>query len=293
MRNKDLYSVLRRCLDERQDQNAQFEIPGQEPRFFDVRAVHLSGKDKEASALAVLHDITALQRAEAVRRDFVANVSHELRTPLGAITGSVETLLDGALQDEKAAKEFLEIIHNNAQQLSELIDQLLDLAKIESQGLDWKWEQVNLCKIVQESRMVFQLRLAAKRIEFESNVPEDMNVRADKNRLRQVLNNLLDNAIKFNREAGRIVVSAAANERAVEVSVEDTGKGIPAESLSRVFERFYRVEKDRNRQAESGAGLGLSIVRHIVEKHGGRVWVESQLERGSTFKFTLPSAASV
>ncbi len=288
LRNKDLYNILRACLESKQDQVGLLEIVDQEPRFFEARAVHLELLDKEHGVLAVLHDVTALKKAETMRRDFVANVSHELRTPLASIMGSVETLSGGAIKDEKESAEFLSIIQSNAGRLGDLIGDLLDLAKIESQDVAFRLAAMPLRNAVQDCANSFQTRLAARKITLTIDVDSSLSVHADAHRLKQVFSNLIDNAIKFNRDGGTIAICAVAKEDGVEVSVQDSGAGIPAESLARVFERFYRVEKDRNRLVDSGTGLGLSIVKHIVEKHGGRIGVHSELGKGSTFVFTLP-----
>ncbi len=289
LRNKDLQDVLRRCLQQGKEQSDLVEIPGEDIRYFEVLALYLPAGESGEMVLAVLHDVTALKKAETVRRDFVANVSHELRTPLGSIVGSVETLLDGAMQDKAACREFLIMIQSNTQRLKALIGDLLDLAKIESQGEVFQMEILPLLRVAEEAAHNFEKRLAGKGLRVQWAVPENLHVLADAKRIKQVFNNLLDNAIKFTPEGGTLRVAAEGKNGMVAVRVEDSGPGIPPEALDRVFERFYRVEKDRQRQTDAGTGLGLSIAKHIVEKHGGRIWAESP-RGGAVFVFTLRSA---
>lgn len=289
LRNNDLHVALEKCLKEGKDGESVAEIPGLEPRHFEVRTVYLASQGREVSVLAVLHDVTQLKKIERVRRDFVANVSHELRTPLGAILGSSETLLAGAMDDPADLREFLGIIRNNADRLQELIQDLLDLAKIESPEMPLRLDDVDLAKVVEDCAATVQRQIQAKRLKFSTAIPASLRVRADLLHLKQVVSNLLENAVKYNREEGAIRVSADPAGDWVEISVTDTGKGIPSEDLSRVFERFYRVEKDRSRAPEGGTGLGLSIAKHIVEGHGGKIWVQSELGKGSTFRFTIPA----
>ncbi len=291
LRNKNLYDVLRRCLEEKQEQTSLIEMVSAHPaHFFEVKCFYLAPEGTQVSVLAVLHDVTELKQAATVRKDFVANVSHELRTPLGAIKGAAETLLDGAIDDKNVCVEFLNIVRENARYLEELIQDLLTLARIEAPSVSLNHEEVNLAHIADNVIAVFQPRLMAGKIQVRVDIPKVLTVPADGQRLKQVFNNLLDNAIKYNHPGGSIRIDAVCLPGWVEIHVADTGRGMPAESLERVFERFYRVEKDRHRTPESGTGLGLAIAKHIVEKHGGRIWAQSELDKGSVFKFTLPAA---
>ena len=249
----------------------------------------LRGEELDGAVL-VFHDITELRQLENVRRDFVANVSHEIRTPLTSIKGYTETLLDGALEDKGNARDFLKIIGADADRLVQLVDDLLDLAKIESGNLALKLVTVPLAGVI--DRIIAGLKKQAERrgVALRRELPENLpHVHVDEATIAQVFLNLLDNGIKYNREGGSVTVSARPEGEIVRVDVTDTGIGIPEEDLPRIFERFYRVDKARSRQL-GGTGLGLAIVKHIIQAHGGEVSVRSELQKGSTFSFTLPKA---
>jgi len=246
-----------------------------------------NGEGKRHGTILVFHDLTRLKQLERTRQEFVANVSHELRTPLSLIKGYVETLRDGAVANPEVAPRFLETIDRNAERLTLLIEDLLTISELESGRMKLQLQPVSLRATVDKVLDDFRERGAARQMELIGEVP-DLILRADADRLEQVLCNLVDNAIKYGRDRGAVAVRARIAENGqIEVSVEDDGPGIPTESLERVFERFYRVDKARSRE-HGGTGLGLSIVKHIVQSHGGRVWVNSQLGQGSTFYFTLP-----
>ena len=237
-------------------------------------------------AVAVLRDVTELRRLERARRELTANVSHELRTPLTSIKGFAETLLAGAVRDESTARHFLEIIDNEANRLVKLVDDLLDLSRLESKRISLELGQVDVGRLVEDT--VARLRpLAGARDVALQPAAQDVVAIADRDRVAQILTNLLENAIKFTPDDGRIAVGWRAANGEVEVSVADTGAGIAAVDLPHVFERFYKA--DRARAATSGgSGLGLAITKHIVEAHGGRIRVSSEPGRGTTFTFTLP-----
>ena len=241
-------------------------------------------------------DITALRRLEQVRKDFVANVSHELRTPLTSIKGYVEALLDGAKDNPEEATRFLQIILKQSDRLNLILEDLLQLSQIESGLVRFKREPVRLGALVERMLPLIKPLADKKRQSMTVAVPSDLPpVAGDEDRLVQVLTNLLDNAVKYTPEGGAIrIVGNIANQPAadpaqVELSVADTGIGIPEADRPRVFERFYRVDKARSREM-GGTGLGLSIVKHIVEGHGGRVWVEGNQPSGSRFVLRLPIA---
>jgi signal transduction histidine kinase len=243
-------------------------------------------------------DITALRRLEQVRRDFVANVSHELRTPLTSIKGYVEALLDGAKDNPEEATRFLQIILNQSDRLNLILEDLLQLSQIESGLVRFRREPVHLGALVERTLPLIRPLVDKKRQTLTVAVPANLPpVSGDEDRLVQVLTNLLDNAVKYTPEGGTISVVGrnAAGQPAhgpalVELSVTDTGIGIPDADRPRVFERFYRVDKARSREM-GGTGLGLSIVKHIVEGHTGRIWVESHQPRGSRFVIHLPVAS--
>jgi two-component system phosphate regulon sensor histidine kinase PhoR len=237
--------------------------------------------------ILVFHDLTRLKQLERTRQEFVANVSHELRTPLSLIRGYVETLLDGAKDNAEIAAKFLQTIERNAERLQLLIEDLLTISELESGRVKLNLQPVSLKELTDNVVADFKSRADAKQMVLTNEVP-DLSARADADRVEQVLCNLIDNAIKYGRTQGHVVVSARpVNGGQLEVSVRDDGPGIPPESLERIFERFYRVDKARSRE-QGGTGLGLSIVKHIVQGHGGRAWAKSELGRGAVFNFTLP-----
>ena len=235
----------------------------------------------------VFHDLTRLKQLERTRQEFVANVSHELRTPLSLIKGYVETLLDGAKDNPEVAAKFLQTIDRNAERLKLLIEDLLTISELESGRVKLNLQSVPLRPLTEKVLADFRSRATAKEMTLVDQVP-DLRVRADADRLEQVLCNLVDNAIKYGRSQGTVsVVARPADTDQVEVCVQDDGPGIPPESIERVFERFYRVDKARSRE-QGGTGLGLSIVKHLVQSHGGRVWAKSEPGHGATVYFTLP-----
>lgn len=261
-----------------------------EERTFLVNATAVIRDQIIAGAVLVFHDISELRRLEKVRKDFVANVSHELRTPISSIKGFTETLLDGGLQDKKHAKEFLEIIHDDAERLAALINDILDLSKIESGRLNLLLRPCALGPVIDKVVNALQAQCRDKGLTMIRRIPDDLPLLvADENKLAQIVLNLVDNAVKYTPEKGAITIAAASTPPLVTIEVCDTGIGIPEEDLSRIFERFYRVHKDRSREM-GGTGLGLSIVKHLVQAHGGDIVVESVLGKGSTFRFTIPAA---
>jgi two-component system phosphate regulon sensor histidine kinase PhoR len=254
-------------------------------------AAIFNGTGERHGTILVFHDLTRLKRLENARKEFVANVSHELRTPLSLIKGYVETLLDGAKDNPEVASKFLQTIDRNAERLKLLIEDLLTISELESGRMKLNSQAVSLRLVLEKVVADFKGRAEAKRVTLRDKVP-NLRLRADPDRLEQVLGNLIDNAIKYGRPEGSVIIGARPVEAGlIEVSVEDDGPGIPADALERVFERFYRVDKARSRE-QGGTGLGLSIVKHIVQSHGGRVWAKSEVGHGTTFYFTLPQDAS-
>jgi two-component system phosphate regulon sensor histidine kinase PhoR len=255
--------------------------------FFAVTVAAVSAAET-SGAVIVLHDITDLRKLERVRRDFVANVSHEFKTPLTAIQGFAETLLAGAIDDEQNRVRFLEIILEHSQRLARLTDDLLRLSQMDADRLGLEIRSVGVSQFV-ESCIETAQRPAAERdlrisVNLSSRLPE---IAADRRRLAEVLQNLLDNAIQYTPPGGQIMLSASANGNEVTFTVSDTGIGIPQTDQPRIFERFYRVDVARSREV-GGTGLGLAIAKHLVEAHGGRIWVESEVGQGSQFHFTVP-----
>lgn len=255
-------------------------------RHFAVTAVPVA----PAGAALVLHEITELRRLELVRRDFVANVSHELRTPLTAIQGFAETLLAGGLDDESHRRGFVEIIHAQATRLARLTEDLLELSRLEAGRLELRLEPVDLAELLRAEAVVAAPLAAQRGLDFGlEEMPASLPlVRADPDRIRQVLRNFLDNALQYTPSGGSITIAARLQNNDVAVAVRDTGIGIADAERGRVFERFYRVDAARSHQPGGGTGLGLAIARHLIELHGGSIGVESELGAGSRFYFTLP-----
>jgi two-component system phosphate regulon sensor histidine kinase PhoR len=273
-----------------QNQVLEYELKLSRPneRVLQVNAAAIfNGGGRQYGTILVFHDLTRLKQLERARQEFVANVSHELRTPLSLIKGYVETLLDGAKDNPEVAAKFLQTIDRNTERLKLLIEDLLTISELESGRVKLHLQSVVLAGLVQKVVADFKSRAQAKEVKLLSDIP-DLQVHADPDRLDQVLCNLVDNAIKYGRTSGTVTVQARAlDSNRVEVCVQDDGPGIPAESLERVFERFYRVDKARSRE-QGGTGLGLSIVKHIIQSHGGQVWARSEPGQGAAFYFTLP-----
>ncbi len=239
-------------------------------------------------AVVVLHDITELRRLERVRRDFVANVSHEFRTPLTAIQGFAETLLAGAIDDPQNRTRFLEIILEHSRRLARLTEDLLMLSKMDAERLELEIRRLSVSQLIESCLETAQRRAAEKDLRISVNTPQRLpDIAGDRRRLAEVLQNLLDNAIQYTLPGGQIMLSAEAGEEEVVLTVSDTGIGIPQADQPRIFERFYRVDVARSREA-GGTGLGLAIAKHLVEVHGGRLWVDSEVGQGSQFHFSVP-----
>ncbi|MGB9070606.1 MAG: ATP-binding protein [Candidatus Acidiferrales bacterium] len=297
VRHSDLLSQIRRALQGEEGLRSEIVMGIVQQRSFSVTAtpiIALEGVlagDRPSGAVLVLHDVSELRRLERIRHDFVANVSHEFKTPLTAIQGFAETLLSGALEDPGNNRRFLEIIRDHATRLAALTDDLLKLARIEAGKLEVQFGPVQLIDVIDRCVETAQINATRKRITLEIDVlPQLPLVHGDASLLRDVVQNLLDNAIRYTPEGGRVRVTADAGPREAIVSVDDTGIGIPLADQERIFERFYRVDPARSREA-GGTGLGLSIAKHIVEAHGGRLWVESEVGHGSKFSFSLSLAA--
>jgi two-component system, OmpR family, phosphate regulon sensor histidine kinase PhoR len=256
-------------------------------RFFAATATAVRGGEKSGAVL-VLHDITDLRRLERVRRDFIANVSHEFKTPLTAIQGFAETLLAGAVDDPLNRGRFLGIILEHARRLARLTDDLLKLSKMDADRLELEVRPVGVSQLVESCLETSQHRAAEKNIRISVNIAENLpEIAGDRRLLAEVLQNLLDNATQYTPPGGQILVSAETDDGEVIFTVSDTGIGIPQADQPRIFERFYRVDAARSREV-GGTGLGLAIAKHLVEVHGGRIWVESEVGQGSQFHFSVP-----
>jgi two-component system phosphate regulon sensor histidine kinase PhoR len=289
VRHAQLEDLLDAARDGSDNTPLEIELPGLKPRRILAHAAQLSGDDE--GLLVVFVDVTELRRLESLRRDFVANASHELRTPIAAVRSATETLRGGALDEPDAAIRFVDIIERNAQRLQTLLEDMLELSKLESNEFKLKRERVELASVVPIVLALFRERAEKKGVRLAAELPrEPMAVVGDARALEHVLSNLVDNAIKYCPQGARIVVRAASAGERVKLVVVDDGPGIAPEHLPRVFERFYRVDAGRSREL-GGTGLGLSIVKHMVEAMRGRVAVESQVGRGATFTVSLPNAA--
>ncbi len=283
VRNHQLVDAWRRCQQTRELQSESVELPARR-QFLQLVAIpdtHASG------SLLLVQDLTRVRRLETVRRDFISNVSHELRTPLASLKALTETLQSGALADPDAGPRFLSRISTEVDALTQMAQELLDLSRIESGQVELILAPLAPKSLVNSA--ADRMRMQAERAGLKLSVKcEDtlQNIRADKSRLEQVLVNLIHNAVKFTKPGGEISLEAESAMGGVRFAVRDSGVGIPDESLSRIFERFYRVDKSRT---GSGTGLGLSISKHIIEAHGGRIWAESEEGRGSVFYFEIPT----
>jgi two-component system, OmpR family, phosphate regulon sensor histidine kinase PhoR len=264
------------------------ETYGPERRVFDLRVVPLRTADGRGAsgALGVFFDVTRLERLEVVRQEFLSNVSHELRTPLTSIMALTETLEDGALTDDQNNRRFLSIIKKNAMRMHRLIDDILELSAIEAGNVTVSSEWVSLRVLVEDILAGLSAASRARNVTIDNQVSADVKVYADPHRLAQMLTNLIDNAVKFNREAGSVTIRHETNQTD-RILIGDTGEGIPAHHLDRLFERLYRVDRARSREL-GGTGLGLAIVKHLAKAHGGEVSVESRLGEGTIFTIELP-----
>jgi two-component system, OmpR family, phosphate regulon sensor histidine kinase PhoR len=287
VRQTELIEAVRKVLSGEPAVRAEIVTGTLRQRFFAATATAVRGGEKSGAVL-VLHDITDLRKLERVRRDFVANVSHEFKTPLTAIQGFAETLLAGAVDDAENRGRFLGIILEHSRRLARLTDDLLKLSKMDADRLEIEIRRLGVSQLMESCLETAQRRAAEKEIRISVNFPRQMpDIAGDRRLLTEVLQNLLDNAIQYTQPGGQIMVSVETNSHEAVISVADTGIGIPRADQPRIFERFYRVDVARSREV-GGTGLGLAIAKHLVEIHGGRIWVESEVGQGSQFHFTVP-----
>ena len=279
---------LARLGTERKVLSRDLEIGGNEARSFEVSAsTVLDREGRPQGSIFVFHDLTRIRQLENTRREFVANVSHELRTPLSLIKGYVETLLDGAMTDPELSAKFLQTIERHSNRLTNLIEDLLTISRLESGQITLQLKTIPLRPFAAALMTEMQSRAKERGTTLVNEIPEQLHGRADPDRLEQVFVNLVENAIKYGRANGRVTVKGRTVNGQVELCVADDGPGIPLEARERVFERFYRVDRARSRES-GGTGLGLAIVKHIIQSHGGKVWLETELGHGAQFYFTLP-----
>lgn len=292
LRFPELAELVQRLKNEGRVLDYELVLPGAAEQNFSINAAAIHSENEPAGSVLVFHDRTRLKQLERTREEFVSNVSHELRTPLSMIKGYVETLLGGAKDEPQTAEKFLRVVDRHVDRLAFLIEDLLTISKLESGRVLLHRESVSLDSIVQITFEELQDRAAARQIRLASEI-KDETAWADHDRLQQVFFNLVDNAIKYGGQGGTVLIRARlVSPNEVEVQVQNDGAGIPAVAVDRVFERFYRVDKARSREA-GGTGLGLAIVKHIVLAHGGRVWAQSEPGSGATFFFTLPVSSGV
>lgn len=287
IRDLSLHEAFTLALDQKHSSDVKIDFIGNEKRSYDVHVspIELGGA---AHAIGVFYDVTQVERLERIRQEFLSNISHELRTPLTSIIAFVETLEDGAIDDRENNRRFLSTIRRNAERMHGLISDILELSLIESGNVSIQTKPVQLHNLVNEVFLSLSSKAAERDIVLTNEVSEEARAVADPVRLEQMLTNLIDNAIKFNRPAGNVTVSASESSDKTAITVSDTGEGIMPEHLTRVFERFYRVDRGRTREV-GGTGLGLAIVKHLSRLHGGEVSVESVPGRGTAFTVELPA----
>lgn len=282
IRHHQLVEAWRRCRETGEMQSESVEVPTRH-QFLQLIVIPDS---QTSGSLLLVQDLTRIRRLETVRRDFISNLSHELRTPLASLKALTETLHDGALDDPPAARHFVDQIQVEVDALSQMVTELLELSRIESGRFSLDLQPVSPADLLHSASTRMQVQAERAGLTLRVDCPDDLpKVNIDAQRLEQVLVNLIHNAVKFTRSGGEVVLSAESTPGEVRFAVQDTGIGIPADDIPRIFERFYRVDKSRT---GSGTGLGLSIARHIVETHRGRIWAESVEGRGSTFYFSIP-----
>lgn len=288
LRYPEIHNAFANALDQKTGSSVRLELISGKRHIFDV-SVNPLPTENGVYAIGVFRNITKVERLERVRQEFLANISHELRTPLTAILAFIETLEDGAIDDAENGRRFLASVRRNAQRMHALIDDILELSFIESGNTSLDKRSINAAHCVDEVFNDLSAAAKGKNVDLINNISSDVAVFADPTRLDQMLTNLVDNAIKFNRENGSVEVRAEAREGRSLIEVIDTGEGIPPEHIKRIFERFYRGDRSRGREI-GGTGLGLSIVKHLARLHGGEVYVTSKLGQGTTFHIELPAS---
>ena len=289
IRDTGLFEMLGEVAGRGETRKHRMKITSDKERSFEVQAGPLAMPSGQG-AIAVLYDMTDLERLEQVRKDFVANVSHEMRTPLAGIIGYAETLLDGALEDKQNNRRFLNIIHSNAVRLNSIASDLLVLSELESRVDPPEAGRIAVREVIDNVLAIVASEASSRQVALIREEIEDVDVMGSRLRLEQAVLNLVANAIKFNQPGGEVRIRALTTEEGkVSITIADTGVGIPSQDLPRIFERFYRVDKGRSRQV-GGTGLGLTIVKHVIERMSGTIEVRSRLREGSTFTAHLPLA---
>jgi two-component system, OmpR family, phosphate regulon sensor histidine kinase PhoR len=288
VRDSDVIEPIRAALDQARARVAEVTAPDRKKQL-QLTAVPITQNGEASGVVAVFHDISRLKQADEIRRDFVANVSHELRTPLSIFHGNLETLLEAGDLDEDETRHIYEVMKRHSDRLNLLVNDLLSLARLESKEANLQLSEIKLRDFLEGVTRDWAKRLAGKNLRLELKVPDNFpTLRVDERRLEEVVHNLLDNAVKYSHQNGRILIQTGAPDQEVVLSVRDEGVGIAANDLPRIFERFYRADRARSREL-GGTGLGLSIVKHIAQLHGGRVEAESVVGQGTTIRVILPN----
>jgi len=286
IRDPELHVAILGALDDGVASEIQVEIIGTDTRNYDVY-VSAAEIDGQQHAIAIFYDITRIEKLERVRQQFLSNISHELRTPLTSILAFVETLEDGAIDDKDNNRKFLGVIRRNAERMSALIQDILELSLIESGNVAIEKRHIHAGTIVDDIFATLSSKAKTRDVTVENLIPKEATVFADSARLEQMLTNLIDNGIKFNRAGGSVTVEFEETDGGRIIRVSDTGEGILPEHQPRIFERFYRADRSRTREV-GGTGLGLAIVKHLARLHGGEVRVSSRLTEGTVFSIELP-----
>lgn len=286
IRDLPLHEAFTRALQDGSSTDVKVNFIGSGKRSYDI---HVSPIDLDGRrhAIGVFYDVTQVERLEKIRQEFLSNISHELRTPLTSIMAFVETLEDGAIDDKENNRRFLGVIRRNAERMHELIADILELSMIESGNVSIHPKQVRLRGLVEEVFTALSSRAAERDVDLINDISADSKAQADPIRLEQMLTNLIDNAIKFNRTGGSVTLSVVESYEKASIMIRDTGEGILPDHLPRVFERFYRADRGRTREI-GGTGLGLAIVKHLARLHGGEVSVTSTPSQGTVFTIDLP-----
>ena len=290
VRDVDVLEPIGDALEVAEPRAVEVSAPDQK-KYLQLTAIPIVNDGRPASGVvALFQDISRLKQADEIRRDFVANVSHELRTPLSIFRGNLETLLEINDLDQAEARHIYRVMKRHSDRLNLLVDDLLSLARLEAKEASLELSRINLVEFLSRVTRDWAKRLVQKKLQVDLEAPAKLpSVRVDEMRLEEIVHNLLDNAVKYSHEGGRIVISVRARDSEVVLSVADEGIGIQAADLPRIFERFYRADRARSREL-GGTGLGLSIVKHIAQLHGGRVEAESVINRGTTITVILPIA---
>lgn len=286
LRDLDVHEAFRRAVKHGVSSDVRLELARRGERKFDVHVAPVE-LDTEVFGIGFFYETTQIDRLESVRQEFLSNISHELRTPLTSILAFVETLEDGGLDDRQNNLHFLSVIRRNAERMSNIIADILELSLIEAGRVSVDIRELKLAKVVDDVFNSLSTKASDKAVTLVNAVSENMTVKADVVRLEQMLTNLVDNAIKFNRPGGDVAVSGEAESAYDAIVVADKGEGILPEHIDRIFERFYRTDKARSRDL-GGTGLGLAIVKHLAKLHAGEVSVNSKLGTGTTFRIQLP-----